>query len=116
MLAEFIETYGSDILYSILTGVATYVGLVVKKLYKRYADDQTKKDVIKTVVKGIEQLHKDLTGAEKLDFAVDNASEILENKGITITDLELRMLIESAVGDFNDVFNKTVKKEEEQDG
>lgn len=115
MLAEFIEAYGSEILYSILTGVATYIGLVVKKLYKRYADDQTKKDVIKTVVKGVEQIYKDKTGEEKLDFAFDNAMDMLENKGITISELELRMMIESVVGEFNDVFNKTAK-EEKQDG
>lgn len=115
MLAEFIETYGLSILYAVVTGLASYIALVIKNLYKRYADDQTKKDVIKTVVKGIEQLYKDLTGEEKLDFAVDNASEILQNKGITVSALELRMMIESAVGEFNDVFNKTAK-EEEQDG
>lgn len=114
MLAEFIETYGLSILYTIVTGIAGYIALVIKNLYKRYADDQIKKDVIKTVVKGIEQLYKNLTGEEKLDFAVDNASEILQNKGIAISELELRMLIESAVGEFNDVFNKV--KEEGQDG
>ena len=31
---------------------------------------------------------------------------MLAEKGISITDLELRMLIESAVGEFNDNFNK----------
>ena len=115
MLAEFIETYGLSILYTVVTTLAGYIAIVIKNLYKRYADDQIKKDVIKTVVKGIEQLYKDLTGEEKLDFAVDNASEILQNKGITISELELRMLIESAVGEFNDVFNSTAK-EEGQDG
>ena len=114
MLAEFIETYGLSILYTIVTGIAGYIALVIKNLYKRYADDQIKKDVIKTVVKGIEQLYKNLTGEEKLDFAVDNASEILQNKGIAISELELRMMIESAVGEFNDVFNK-VKEEEQND-
>ena len=115
MLAEFIETYGLSILYTVVTTLAGYIALVIKNLYKRYADDQTKKEVIKTVVKGIEQLYKNLTGEEKLDFAIDNASEILENKGIVVSDLELRMLIESAVAEFNDVFNKT-QKEEGQNG
>ena len=31
---------------------------------------------------------------------------MLGEKGITITELELKMLIESTVGSFNDAFNK----------
>jgi len=36
---------------------------------------------------------------------------MLASKNITITDIELRMLIEAAVGEFNDVFNTKDKKE-----
>ena len=37
---------------------------------------------------------------------MESAPEILENKGIAITDIELRMLIEYAVAEFNDAFNR----------
>lgn len=107
LFIEFINEYGAMILYSIVTAIAGYVGIAVKRLYQRYADDKTKKDVVKTVVQGIEQLYKDLHGEEKLNAALENASEMLSMKGITVTEFELRMLIEAAVGEFNDVFNNT---------
>ena len=43
---------------------------------------------------------------EKLEQALISASEMLEDKGITVTDLELRMLIEAAVAEFNSAFHK----------
>ena len=42
----------------------------------------------------------------KYTFFLEQALRMLDEKGISITDLELRMLIESAVGEFNDNFNK----------
>lgn len=113
MFAQFISEYGTQILYLIFTGIAGYIGIVVKNIYERYINDQTKKNVVKTVVQGIEQLYKDLHGEEKLDKALEAASEILFEKGITITEFELKMLIEASVAEFNDVFNKTTEIESE---
>lgn len=107
MFAQFISEYGTQILYLILTGIAGYIGIVIKNLYQKYVNDQTKKDVVKTVVQGIEQIYKDLHGKEKLDKALEAASGMLAEKGINITEFELKMLIEAAVGEFNNVFNKT---------
>lgn len=107
MFAQFISEYGTQILYLILTGIAGYIGFVIKNLYQKYVNDQTKKDVVKTVVQGIEQIYKDLHGEEKLDKALEAASGMLAEKGINITEFELKMLIEAAVGEFNNVFNKT---------
>ena len=109
MFAEFMSEYGTTILYTIVTAIAGYIGVVVKSLYERYINDQTKKSVAKTVVQAVEQIYVDLHGEEKLDKAFEAASEMLSEKGITITELELRMLLESAVGEFNDAFNKEVK-------
>lgn len=111
MFLEFVNNYGMEILSTILTALAGYVGIVLKNLYKKYVDDSIKKSVIKTVVQGVEQLYKDLHGEEKLNVALENASEMLAQKKITFTEFELKMLIESAVGEFNDVFNKTEKTE-----
>ena len=110
MFAEFINEYGTMILYTIITGIAGYIGIVIKNLYQKYINDKTKKDVVKTVVLGVEQLYKDLGGEEKLDKALDSASEMLGEKGITVTDFELRMLIEAAVGEFNEAFNSKKEK------
>ena len=105
MLVEFINDYGTAILYTIVTAVFGYLGLVFKSLVAKYLDDKTKRDVAKTVVKAVEQVYKDLDGEEKLNQALSAASEMLASKGITVTDLELRMLVEAAVGEFNDVFH-----------
>lgn len=109
MFAQFISEYGTQILYLIFTAIAGYIGIVVKNLYQKYVNDQTKKDVVKTVVQGIEQIYKDIHGEEKLDKALEAASEMLFEKGIKITEFELKMLIEASVAEFNDAFNKNTE-------
>ena len=107
MFAQFISEYGTMILYSIITAIAGYVGIVVKNLYEKHVNDQTKKDVVNTVVQGVEQIYKDLHGEEKLNKALDAAADMLAEKGISVTEFELKMLIEAAVASFNDAFNTT---------
>ena len=107
MFAEFIDTYGMDLLYAVVVALGGYIGIVVKNLYAKYVNDHTKQAVAATVVKGVEQIYKDLHGEEKLNKALEAAAELLMGKGISVTDLELRMLIEAALAEFNDVFYKT---------
>lgn len=102
----FISEYGTTILYAILTALAGYIGIVAKRLYTKYVNDKTKQAVAKTVVQAVEQIYKDLHGEEKLNKALEAASEMLAEKGITITDLEMRMLIEAALAEFNKAFEK----------
>ena len=113
LLNEFITTYGTTILYSILTAIAGYIGIVVKNAYTKYINDKTKQNVVNTCVKAVEQLYKDLHGEEKLQKAIEAASDMLMNKNIAITDIELRMMIEAAVAEFNDAFNSTAAKSAE---
>lgn len=98
---EFLSNYGSQILYAILTAIAGYLGIFAKKLYAEYADDQTKKSVVKTVVQAVNQLYKDLHGEDKYNKAVELASDMLAEKGVSISELEIKMLIEAAVNEFN---------------
>ena len=107
MFAEFMGQYGMTILYTIVTAIFGYLGVVIKKLATKYINDSTKKSVAKTVVQAVEQLYKDIHGEDKLNKALDAASEMLTDKGITVTELELRMLIEAAVAEFNEAFKKT---------
>lgn len=102
----FISEYGTTILYAILTALAGYIGIFAKKLYTKYVNDKTKQAVAKTVVQAVEQIYKDLHGEEKLNKALEAASEMLAEKGITITDLEMRMLIEAALAEFNKAFEQ----------
>lgn len=115
IFTQFINEYGTTILYTILTALAGYIGIWVKSLYTKYINDKTKQGVVKTCVSAVEQLYKDLHGEEKYNKVVESVSEMLMEKGITITDLELKMLIEAAVGEFNEVFNSTPAITESKD-
>lgn len=112
MFAEFINQYGLQIVYTIVTAIAGYIGIVIKNLVAKYLNDKTKQAVAKTAVQFVEQVYKDLHGEEKLNAALGAASEMLAEKGITVSDLEMRVLIEAAVSEFNDAFNKNVLPEE----
>ena len=111
MLKEFISQYGMDILYTIITAIAGYVGIAIKNVVTKYFNDKTKQTVAKTAVQFVEQVYTELHGEEKLDQALEAASEMLTEKGITASELELRVLIEAAVSEFNDAFNKTTVAE-----
>lgn len=111
MFIEFINAYGLELVNLALTAILGYLGLVAKRLYEKHVNNQTKKDVVKTVVQGVEQLYKDLHGDEKLQKALEAASEMLLERSITVSEFELRMLIEAAVAEFNNAFNKGATKE-----
>jgi intergrase/recombinase len=106
-LKMFISEYGTVIMYSLLCGVFAYLGTLAKKLADKYLDTKIKRDVARTVVQAVEQVYHDLHGDEKLNKALTSMSEILAEKGITISDLEMRMLLEAAVGEFNENFTGT---------
>lgn len=105
-IKNFIIENGLELLSTIVVAVVGYIGVELKKLYQKYVNDKTKEAVAKTCVKAVEQLYKDLHGEEKLNKALESARDMLVEKGITVTDLELRILIESAVAEFNKAFEK----------
>lgn len=100
-LNDFFNQYGATILYIILMAIISYIGLIVKKIIKKNYEDKVKKEVVQVVVVSIEQLYSELSGEEKLKKAIENATEMLEDRNIFINDLELRMIIESSVNSFN---------------
>lgn len=111
MLIEFFNMYGMEIMYTVVMAIAGYIGIVIKNLATKYINDKTKRDVAKTAVQFVEQVYKDLHGEEKLNAAFTAASEMLAEKGIVVSDLEMRVLLEAAVAEFNNAFNKTVATE-----
>ncbi|MBP5462749.1 MAG: phage holin family protein [Lachnospiraceae bacterium] len=115
-IRDFINSYGATILYTVITAIAGYIGVTVKKIFNKYVNDKTKKDVAKTCVRAVEQIYTDLHGRDKLEKCLESASEMLAEKGITITDIELRMLIEAAVNEFNSGFNGWDSNAEESEG
>ena len=84
----------------VLTTVASYVGMKIKNIYKEKVDTETKKKVVETTCRYINQLYNDLDGSQKLEKAKENIVDQLNEKGISITELELDVLIESTVNSF----------------
>ena len=101
---EFMTQYGLQIIGTLLLALAGAFGLIAKNLATKYLNDKTKQSIAKTVVQGVEQVYKNLHGEEKLNQAMAMFSDLLAEKGITISELEMRLLLESAVGEFNRVF------------
>lgn len=79
---------------AILFGV---LGSKIKQVYTERTQNETVKVVVDNVVKWVQQIYYELEGPEKLQKALTEASTILNEKGITISESELNMMIESAV-------------------
>ena len=101
LFLNFVNEYGTMILYAIIVAVGSWLGTQIKGIYERYVTDKQTKAVVETVVKAVEQLYHDMDGEEKYMKALDAAHEMLAAKGLTVSTLELQMLIEAAVSSFN---------------
>lgn len=108
-MIEVLQPYLIEILVAILTGVASFIGLKVKKLYEEYINTKMKEDIVNSTVKYVEQVFKDIHGKEKLEKSKEKALEWLNEKGITISETELEILIEASVNGFNNGLEKVSK-------
>lgn len=106
MFEYFMVTYGNEIVMMIVTAVFGMIGVMVKNLIAKYLNDSTKRAVAKTVVQFVEQCFKDVHGEEKLKIALNRACEMLTEKGIKVSVMEMETLIEAAVSEFNEAFKK----------
>lgn len=98
---EFVSEYGLLIIYTLLTAIAGFIGTQIKRLYEKHINTDRKRKVVETCVKAVEQLYRDLDGTEKLEKAKENILEMLTQEGIVISEIEMDMLIESVVAEFN---------------
>lgn len=99
--ASWVQTYAPTILYSVLVAIAGFLGAKLKRLLEWVEVNKEKKAVAETVVKAVEQMYKDLHGEKKKQKAIEGITQMLESKGITISNLEVEMLLEAAVAEFN---------------
>lgn len=112
IFSDFLSTYGPTILSAIFTAIGSFIGYVALRLknkYEKHVNDETKKSVVESTVKYVEQIYKDLNGKKKLEKAKENIVLLLNEKGISITELEMDILIEAACNSFK----KTIKDAEE---
>lgn len=115
VLNQFIQIL-LPILATFLTGLFTYIGNRLKKVYEEKVNNETAKAVVEDAVKFVEQVYTDLNGKEKLQKATEQVAEVLASKGIKISAAEINMLIESAVYGLNEGwFDKKENQELMQD-
>jgi LL-H family phage holin len=105
-MKEFLLNYGWEIIGAIVSALFGYLAIAVKKLADKYLTDNTKKAIAKTVVQAVEQIYKESNGKEKLNIGIGYMTELLNEKGIKTSETEIRLLLEDAVGEFNEVFKK----------
>jgi len=115
LMNDFMSSYGTTILYTALVAIFGFLGTAFKKIYEKYVNDKTKKDVAKTCVKAVQQIYYDLGGEEKYEKCTEAISLMLEEKGIGITQLEIKMLVEAAVTELKTSFNKVESEEESEE-
>ena len=106
LLNKFLNEYATLLLYTALTAIFGLIAAFVKKKYNEWANTKIKKEVVKTCVTAVQQLYQDLDGPEKKEKAIESISEMLAEKGIAITPLEINMLIEACIGEFKGVFDE----------
>ena len=82
---------------SVIAVIFGVIGAKIKQLYNSKVQDETVKTVVDSVVRWAQQVYKETEGPEKLQAALEKASAILNEKGITVSETELNTLIESAV-------------------
>lgn len=106
MIKEFISNYAASILGTILTAIFGFLGAKIKKYLDEKENAQIIQHIVKTTVLAVEQMYRDIKGEEKFRIALENITEILNRKGIVVTELELQMLIESCVSEFNEPWKR----------
>ena len=112
MNRELFSAYVVPLIIALATSLAGFLGNQLKNIYQKYVNDKTKEAVTRTCVKAVEQLYHDLGGPEKLEKAKEGIEQMLAEKGIPISELEMNMLIESVVSEFNFGFGVSAEKPE----
>lgn len=101
VFSQFLAQYGAELIKTIVWVILGFIGIVIKNLYNRYITDETKRSIVRMCVFAVEQLYKNLHGEDKLNKCLLAAAKLLQERGIVISEDELRLLIESAVGEMN---------------
>ena len=94
--------------------VLALAGYCARKL-KTYLNTKTKLKLAKNAVLAVEQTCKEIHGEEKLNEALKRFAILLQGKGIKANPEEMKCLLESVVGEFNDVFFKEQYELEEEE-
>lgn len=101
ILHEYLLPSAWTALVTLVSAVFAFIGAQLKKKYQEKIDTEEKRRAVETCVNAAEMVYKDLKGAEKLAKVKENIVEWLNLKGISISEIELDMMIEAAVTNLN---------------
>lgn len=93
---------------TILVAISGWVAVRVKV----WLDTKTKRAVAESAVKFVEQIGKSLGSEEKFELAKEKVISMLYDVGIKISDVEVKVLIESMVNEFFEHWNEFEEKEQ----
>lgn len=96
---------------TIVGALAGYVAVSIKNKLDERLNTDTKRTIAKQTVQYVQQVYQTLNGPEKLDKAINTFVELLNEKGIKVTEVETRVLIESAVKSFKDSWENNTTEE-----
>lgn len=100
---SIIQQLAGNIIQTVLCVVVSYIGIAGKRIYTKYINTETKQIIVKDCVKAAEQLYQDLHGDDKKAECENMIVNLLYEKGITITQQELDVMIEAAVQELNKI-------------
>ena len=106
MIKDFLNNYAMEIISTILTAIFGFLGVKIKRYLDEKENARIVQHIVKTAVLAVEQMYKDVSGEEKFELAMKNITEMLEQKGIVVTELELKLLIERCVAEFSEPWKK----------
>lgn len=86
----------------VLATIGTFLIGIIKAKYSEYVNTDTKKELAMLTVRYVEQVFKALHGTEKLDKAKSTFVDMLNEKGIEVSEAEINMLLEAAVHQMNE--------------
>lgn len=86
----------------VLATIGTFLVGIIKAKYSEYVNTDTKKEIAMLTVRYVEQVFKTLHGTEKLDKAKSTFVDMLNEKGIEVSEAEINMLLEAAVHQMNE--------------
>lgn len=86
----------------VLATVGTFLIGLIKAKYSQYVNTDTKKEIAMLTVRYVEQVFTALHGKDKLEKAKSTFVDMLNEKGIKISEAEIDMLLEAAVNQMND--------------
>ena len=111
MFNYFVTNYGTQLIGLILCAVFGCIAYAVKQIARTYLNDETKLSIARTVVRFVEQVWTEIHGQDKLQKALETAEEMLRKKNIPFDADEMMVLIEAAVQEMNEVFQKATEQQ-----